>query len=490
MRLDPELLDGPPGAAARVLTLARCADVDEAAARFHDPTDAEALHDLRVALRRLRSTLRLLAPLLGGAAGEKAPRRLRKAARLTGPARDAEVLRAWLDEARPQLQAPYRGALDWLVDRVERRLARGRAEVAAAALPRLGRATERLGERLAGPVPAATPPRRPPGAPAPALPATFSAALAGLLRAQTVALREALRKVVGPEDAGGLHAVRIEGKRLRYLLEPLRGVDGSGADEAVSALKALQDALGEWHDAWQFQQSLKRALTEAAAERVRWRGKGASEVDLRPGLLALQKVAADRGARLAGRIEAGWLGARGTPLLDLAYAVVAALEARREAGAPAEAGASGRRLLLTGLPPELGGGSSEDVEQGWLPGDRAHEHVGVVRGAAGERWFRRLAAGHVAAAEAPISRADFEALWPLTEGRRVSHRSHRSGAAPGWRFDEYLDRRLVVAVAEAQDAGEPPAWLEPLLVRDITGERSYTDELLARRPPRPAVRPG
>jgi len=480
MRLDPELLDGPPAAAARVMTLARCADVEEASARYHDPTDAAALHDLRVALRRLRSTLRALGPLLGDAAGKKAPRRLRKAARLTGPARDAEVLLAWLDASRERLAAPYRGALDWLQDRVERRLARGRAEVAAAALPRLSRATGRLAGRLAEP---------PAGPLPPGTPATFAAALAALLRAQTVALREAIREVAGAEDAAAIHQVRIEGKRLRYLLEPLRGVPDAGADEAVAALKALQDVVGEWHDAWQAQVALARALTEAAAERARWRAKEAAELDLRPGLLALTRLASDRAAEWYGRLSDGFLGARATPLLDRAYAVVAALEGRAgsEAAPPP---APQRRLLLTALPPEVAGGGTDELEQGWLPGDRLHESVGMVREGGGERWFRCRAAGRAGPVEEPLTRAGFEALWPLTEGRRLARRGLRSGAAPGWRFDEYLDRRLVLAVAEAPEAGEPPAWLEPVTVRDVTGERGYQDEVLARKAVRRTDRAG
>ncbi len=470
MRLDPELLDGPPAAAARVLALARCADLDEAAARFHDPTDAAALHDLRVALRRLRSTLKSLAPLLGDAVGDKASRRLRKAARCTGPARDAEVLLAWLGEAREQLAAPWRGAVDWLVDRVERRLARGRAEVGAEALPRLSRATARLAHRLAapatGPLPAGTP-------------ATFSAALAGLVRARTVALREALREVAGAEDAAALHAVRIEGKRLRYLLEPLRGQEGLGADEAVEALRALQDEVGAWHDAWQAQVALHRALTEASADRAR-RGAGADGADLRPGLLGLERLAAGRAARRYQALEAAFLGPRATPLLDRAYAVAAALEARGAEDAGEEVPPE-RRLLLTALPPEVAGGELDELEQGWLPGDRLRESVGLVRERGGERWFRARAAGRGPANEEPITRADFEALWPLTEGRRLARRGLRSAAAPGWRFDEYTDRRLVLAVAERAEAGDPPGWMEPVVVREVTGERGYLDEGLARR---------
>jgi CHAD domain-containing protein len=480
MRLDPELLDGPPGATARVVTLARCTDVDEAATRLADPQDAEALHDLRVALRRLRSTLRALAPLLGDAQGRRAPRRLRRAARLTGPARDAEVLLAWLREVREQLQAPHRGALDWLTERVERRLARERAEVEALALPRLGRVTARLCRRLAAPA------REPSGAAA-----SFAGALAALLRARIVALREALRAVVGAEDTAGIHRVRIEGKRLRYLLEPLRGVPGADASEAVAALKELQEDVGQWHDAAQARVALASAVTEAAAERARWRGKGAPDADLRPGLLALARLAQMREASWYERLERDYLDGRATPLLDRAYAVVAALEARAagEAGEPGSeappAAGPERRLLLTALPPGAEAGEVEEHELGWLPGDRARECVGTVHSAAGEQHFRAVAARRPDRPPRvePLSRADFEAFWPLTEGRRVLKRCRAVPGTAGWRLDEHLDRKLVLAVG-APGAGEPPAWLEPFLVRDVTGERGYADEALARRPVR------
>jgi CHAD domain-containing protein len=474
MRLDPELLDGPPADGARVLVLARCGDVEEAAARVADPADPEALHDLRVALRRLRSTLRALGPLLADAIPEKQVRRLRKAARLTGPARDAEVLLAWLGAARDGLPGPYRGAFDWLVERVERRRAAGLREVRGRVGRLLGRALPALTRRLVRPPP--------PGSGA----APFGTALAALLRAQAVALRDAIRQVAGPEDVPAIHRVRIEGKRLRYLIEPLRGVPGADATEAVQALKRLQDVVGEWHDAQVARTALGEALVEAAADRARWRERGGGEADFRPGLLALERLVVARAAALHGRLEEDHLRHRATPLLDLVYGVVAALEglhAEPDEGAPAPA--PERRLLLTALPPEAGG-EVEEIEQGWLPGDRSRESYGVVRSSAGEQHFRARATGRGAAPPEPLSRADFEAFWPLTEGRRIAKRSHLPPGWPGWRFDEYLDRRLVLAVAEAGPEGPLPPWLEPLLVREVTDERGYLDEALARRPPRRA----
>ncbi|MBL0275621.1 MAG: CHAD domain-containing protein [Anaeromyxobacter sp.] len=491
MRLDDELLDGPPAPGARVMALARAAEVEAAAARLLVPGQGEALHDLRVALRRLRATLDALEPLLGGAATEKQRRRLRRAAGRTGQARDAEVLGAWLAGARERLQAPYRGALDWVADRVERARQRGAAAVAARALPKLSKALPRLSRRLARAAPQAAAP--PPGAPA-----TLAAALAPPLRARVAALREALRGVAGADDEAALHRARLEAKRLRYLLEPLRGATGADATSAVEALRGLQEVLGEWHDGLVAHRALEAALVEAAAERTRWRGRGAGDADLRPGLVALGRLAARRVEDAWALLEAHHLGPQATPLLDLAYVVVGALEARR---GWQDQPVVERRLLLTGLPAEAAGAAVEELEQGWVPEGGGRGRVVVVRDAGGERAYRAGGGGL-----APLSRGDLEALWPLTEGRRVVKRCHRPIALPGWRLDEYLDRRLVLAVAEApggqapavgvpvagDEAGEAggaggpflPAWLEPLVVRDVTDERGYADEVLARRAPR------
>jgi CHAD domain-containing protein len=45
-----------------------------------------------------------------------------------------------------------------------------------------------------------------------------------------------------------IHALRIEGKRLRYLLEFFNEVLRPGVAEAIEAIVALQDHAGELHD--------------------------------------------------------------------------------------------------------------------------------------------------------------------------------------------------------------------------------------------------
>jgi len=474
MRLDPEILDGPPETGARILALARLADAEEALGRTADPKDRGAPRALADATERLAAALSALAPALAGAVPAALRTELDQGARDAAPAREPEILAAWLAAARGELPGTYRGALDWLADRVERRARRAREEVAADAAPRLRRLLPRLAAALTA---------RRAAIPRAGAPATFAALHAGALRVQTHALREALAAVAGQGDGLGLEAARSEARRLGDLLAPLRAA-GFGAAEAAGALEALRAPLEARQEALAAALAVEGALLEARAEEVR---RGEALAGLRPGLLALLNIAGQRGAA-AERDLALHLRTKATPVTDAAYAVVAALEPSGEeededAGAAAPA-AQERRFLVTVIPPEGQGGDVEALEQGWLPGD-SRESVGVTRSALGEQWFRARAAarGHPGRVET-ISRADFDAFWPLTEGRRIAKRRHLVAAAPGWHFDEYVDRPLVLAVAEEGNAEAPPPWLEPVLVREVSAERGYLDEALARRPAR------
>ncbi len=92
-----ELLDRPAVLAASAVALAYLDDAVAAAKRLSDRSDAEALHDFRVTIRRLRVTLRTY-PSLQASVSRKLRRRLRRLVRATNPARDAEVQLAWFVE--------------------------------------------------------------------------------------------------------------------------------------------------------------------------------------------------------------------------------------------------------------------------------------------------------------------------------------------------------------------------------------------------------
>ena len=472
MTLDLETLDRTPAEGARVVSLALLADVTDAAARLGDGADEEALHDFRVAMRRLRSTLRAWRPVLGDALRKKDERRLRKIARATNSARDSEVLLGWLGEVLGDMAESHRRAARWVASRVEQR----RLRPDPVAQEKLGRLALRLSSRLSR----GGGPHRPEGE-------TFASALTARVRAQARLLREALARVSSPEDVLHAHRARIEGKRLRYLMEPLRGTPLVDSGAAVQVLKSLQDLLGELHDAHVAASAIASARLEAAAERARGHGELPDGPGLRPGLLALERLAQKRARKLFERLEEEVLAKKGVSVLDPVYAVAQALE-ERTAGAQADPPAPRRRFLLSELPDRTHWGTATEIEKGWLQGDGRRECYGRARSPKGETYFRTISGkgGRRARDTEEIASAVFEAFWPLTEGQRVHKRCYLAPGEPGWRFDEYLDRQLALAVAEPGNEAPLPAWLEPYLVREVTGERGYHDDLLARRAPRGA----
>jgi CHAD domain-containing protein len=108
------LLDLPPDDATRRIALDFLAHAEAARHRLVDPADAEALHDFRVAVRRLRSTLAAYKPELAGSVGKREARRLRTAARGTNAGRDLEVQLAWLDVQRGRMYSRQRPGAAWL----------------------------------------------------------------------------------------------------------------------------------------------------------------------------------------------------------------------------------------------------------------------------------------------------------------------------------------------------------------------------------------
>ncbi len=76
-------------------------DVAALSAAKRAERDRELVHDYRVALRRLRSILRLVAPAFGKKKVRKLVDAIREAGALTGDLRDEEVLRETLTELKP-----------------------------------------------------------------------------------------------------------------------------------------------------------------------------------------------------------------------------------------------------------------------------------------------------------------------------------------------------------------------------------------------------
>lgn len=157
----------------------------------------------------------------------------------------------------------------------------------------------------------------------------------------------------------------------------------------------------------------------------------------------------------------------------------------REDGLPREIE---RKYLLRAHPVVPEGAERLRIEQGWLPGERLRERLRRVTLPDGsERLLRGLKLGRGLERieiEEPAPPDLFAALWPLTEGCRVRKERFRVRVgALVWEIDRFLDRTLHLAEVElpSRDAPAPvPAWLAPVVVREVTDEPGYTNLELAR----------
>jgi len=90
-----------------------------------------------------------------------------------------------------------------------------------------------------------------------------------------------------------LHALRIDGKRLRYLFEFFREIYGKSLNPFITPLKALQDVLGELQDARVATEQLRQH-----ADRVPMQVENRGQLLLLGQLIASQRhQAADRRVR-------------------------------------------------------------------------------------------------------------------------------------------------------------------------------------------------
>jgi CHAD domain-containing protein len=257
VRLAKELLTASPRRAACTIALAWLDAAGAACTRLDDPADREALHDFRVALRRLRSTLRAYRPWLRGLVSPRLGRELRKLTRATNAARDAEVQIEWLDGLRATAAAE-RVASAWLRERLGAQRDAAYARVHAEARQVFGHIERRLRARLER------------GATAPPDEVPFAVVAGGLIAEHAQTLRTALAAIGSLTDTGPIHAARIEGKRLRYLIEPLAAAV-RGGEACVRAMKALQDRFGVLCDGFVAMEELAAAVEAAGAEQARRR---------------------------------------------------------------------------------------------------------------------------------------------------------------------------------------------------------------------------
>jgi CHAD domain-containing protein len=207
--------------------------------------DVHAIHQARVATRRLREALPLV---VDGGRGRKLEDRVRSLTRRLGPVRELDVVVHTLDALEGAGEVPRR-AIDCLRAvvgeerrRLHRDMARRVADFDMDTLRRKAVGGARKHDLAIAKANAreGRPTRR--GDPARLAVADRRAGR------RAVGLRAAIENAAGIYLPDRLHEVRIAVKKLRYAMEVARDLRGSRAQVRVRTLKRAQESLGRMHD--------------------------------------------------------------------------------------------------------------------------------------------------------------------------------------------------------------------------------------------------
>ena len=193
--------------------------------------DPEDLHDMRVATRRLRATLKLYSDALPKRA-ERYERDLRYVANALGEVRDLDVhLERLVGEASRD-----GGILQGVIAVLrEHRVGARRNMLQTLDSDRY----ERFVSSFSGTL-------RRGRSPAPTRPILEAAP--ELVRRRSRKVRRAADRLASDSPPEEFHDLRKKGRRLRYALEPLQGIYGKPAKKMIKFLKAIQDELGDHQD--------------------------------------------------------------------------------------------------------------------------------------------------------------------------------------------------------------------------------------------------
>ena len=242
--------------------------------------DTEFLHDLRVAVRRTRSAIKLLGAVLPADLAEHFKAEFKWLGDVTTPVRDLDVHLLGFDALTEQLVAASPDDLEPLRAFLVRRRAREFRRLAAALRgPRFRAITDDWRKALLEIRDVDGPRRRRPTA------AVLARAATGKAFRRVAAHGDAITLDSPPES---LHDLRKRAKELRYLLEffaPL--YDQVAYRKVLSDLKQLQDCLGEFQDS-EVQRHEIRDLADAMLADSMLAGRAAPAATL----LAMGEIAA------------------------------------------------------------------------------------------------------------------------------------------------------------------------------------------------------
>jgi CHAD domain-containing protein len=218
----------------------------DAARRVQDGSDREAIHDVRVAIRRLVATLKLWGSDDPDAADGVVVRSFRRLRRRLGEVRELEVQVGWLEPRVCDHGSEAAEILARMQKRLLRSLDRAKQRLRGRRLKRLGKLLKLLAAEFD-------------------LTAADEAMV--LVRAQQRvaklgrAAHDALANARATSSAEELHEARLRIKKWRYAIESLRDIEPTTPLPELGPLREIQEVLGDIHDRW----TLREVLAEMTA---------------------------------------------------------------------------------------------------------------------------------------------------------------------------------------------------------------------------------
>ncbi len=239
--------------------------------------DIEALHDMRVAIRRMRTAFFVLAEAIDAEVTAPYLKELKRAGRVLGRVRDMDVFR---EKAQAYLGAFAKSPppdLTLLMTAWDAEYARARSKL----LKYLdSEHYARFKDAFAAYLEIPIPPSAKSNAPAVAI------AVPDLIATRLVEFYASKTRLDQPDaNLTDYHRMRIVTKYLRYTLEYFREVLGPEVEQAIGELKVLQDHLGALQDAVVACEHLHNVLTWGTWQRptgewLRWTPTPINEPDV------------------------------------------------------------------------------------------------------------------------------------------------------------------------------------------------------------------
>jgi len=242
--------------AAPELLRAKAAPLFSLEAAAASGADMDAVHDMRVASRRLRETMRLLAPLYPPREFDAWYRRVRGVTRALGPVRDSDVFIDDFARMSKSLGNGGRRAVAFLagyrLSQRERELAVLNRQLKRLDLAQSERSFRKMSRAVLGT--------------AEAKHSLTEFAHAAVAQRSSVVFG-ALPAALDEANVSEQHALRIDFKRLRYAVEVFATCYGDEFDALHATLTAFQDTLGDMHDVHVFLDMVREPERAADAKR-------------------------------------------------------------------------------------------------------------------------------------------------------------------------------------------------------------------------------